>query len=179
MCFPDNFVQIEKYPSYAINKQGQVYSSISNKILKPSYSKENKTNYPSVVLKNSFGSRSEHIHRLLCLTFIPNPENKEQVNHKDGNRSNYNLDNLEWVTRSENSTHSNQVLGNNWHNENSRKRIKGTCLTTGKIIIFESLLEATKNGFIGANAAKCARGERQTHYNHTWEFISAHEDNQV
>lgn len=47
-----------------------------------------------------------HVHRLLALTFIPNPENKEEVNHKDGNKLNNSLDNLEWVTKKENARHA-------------------------------------------------------------------------
>ena len=46
------------------------------------------------------------IHRLLAIHYIPNPENKEQVNHIDGDKLNNSLDNLEWVTRSENTKHA-------------------------------------------------------------------------
>ena len=46
------------------------------------------------------------IHRILAIHYIPNPENKEQVNHIDGDKLNNNLDNLEWVTRSENTKHA-------------------------------------------------------------------------
>jgi hypothetical protein len=50
-------------------------------------------------------------HRKLAELFIPNPNNKSCVNHKDGNRCNNNLDNLEWVTYSENHIHAHRVLG--------------------------------------------------------------------
>ena len=49
---------------------------------------------------------SRRVHRLLALTFLPNPENKPQVNHKDGNRKNNHIDNLEWATQEENMYHA-------------------------------------------------------------------------
>ena len=52
-----------------------------------------------------------YVHRLVAQTFIPNPENKKEVNHKDGNKCNNAATNLEWVTPSENQIHSHQVLG--------------------------------------------------------------------
>jgi hypothetical protein len=59
--------------------------------------------YPAV----GIGPRSAHVllHRILAIAFIPNPENKPEVNHKNRIRSDYSLDNLEWVTTKENQIH--------------------------------------------------------------------------
>lgn len=65
------------------------------------------------------------VHRAVCSAFIPNPENKPQVNHKDGNKFNYRLDNLEWVTRSENQKHRFEVLGHSLKGEkNNLSKLK-------------------------------------------------------
>jgi hypothetical protein len=51
------------------------------------------------------------LHRLVAQCFIPNPQNKPEVNHKDGVKTNNDISNLEWVTRSENERHAIDVLG--------------------------------------------------------------------
>jgi hypothetical protein len=67
--------------------------------------------YPAVTLnKDGIQLRGRLVHRLVALAFIPNPEQKKQVNHKDGNRLNPVASNLEWVTPSENSIHSANIL---------------------------------------------------------------------
>jgi len=67
---------------------------------------KNKWGYPMATLQKDGFARNCSVHRLVAIAFIPNPENKPQVNHKDGDKTNNNKDNLEWATRCENMRHS-------------------------------------------------------------------------
>ena len=67
-------------------------------------------NYKKVSLKINGKFNTKAVHRLVALSFIPNPDNKPQVNHIDGNPSNNLVTNLEWVTNSENQLHAYNTL---------------------------------------------------------------------
>lgn len=62
--------------------------------------------YKRVKLTNKTDGKSTKIHRILCEAFLPNPENKPYINHKDGNKLNNSLENLEWCTPAENIQHA-------------------------------------------------------------------------
>jgi hypothetical protein len=75
---------------------------MSEKIIDP----KTKIGYPSVVLFNGTKKVTRAMHRLIAIQFIPNPQNKKEVNHINKNIFDYSIDNLEWVTRSENMKHA-------------------------------------------------------------------------
>lgn len=80
-------------------------------------------NYPYVVLRID-GERKKHsVHRLVAKAFIPNPDNKETVNHINGDRANNHANNLEWATQSENMIHAyeNNLASNTGNNHKNRK----------------------------------------------------------
>lgn len=83
--------------------------------------------YVKVDLKHNGKLSSMNVHRLVAKAFIPNPGNKSDVNHIDGNKENNRLDNLEWATRSENMYHCKKVLGKNA----GRAPIPVVCVETG------------------------------------------------
>jgi len=63
-------------------------------------------NYHIVCLHKEGSSKTRKVHRLVALSLIPNPDNKPQVNHIDGDKQNNKIENLEWVNNSENQLHA-------------------------------------------------------------------------
>lgn len=90
---------------YRIEANGEVFA-VRGRALKRLKRGVGSHGYPTVVIVVDGKSRSMCIHRLLAMAFIPNPMNKPQVNHRDGDKANFDLSNLEWVTDSENKLHA-------------------------------------------------------------------------
>jgi hypothetical protein len=80
------------------------------------------------------------LHRLIAFTFLENPENKEYVNHIDGNKTNNSLENIEWNTPRENSLHSHKI----GLNKGNKRKIIQFDLELNKIQEFNSIIEASK-----------------------------------
>jgi hypothetical protein len=104
----EDWKDIPGFPGYMVDTLGRVYSQNTERILLPNY---DDAGYLKVTLSKDGLSYTRTIHRLVAEAFIPNPEQKPQVNHKDGRKWNSILSNLEWNTTSENALHRNRVLG--------------------------------------------------------------------
>ena len=106
--YPEVWKAIEIYPitpgKYQISNMGRVYNNTTNRLVPHHFSK---TGYASVTLTTIDGSKKSDylLHRLVALVFIPNPENKEQVNHLGYKWMNQDLF-LEWTTPAENTKHA-------------------------------------------------------------------------
>lgn len=89
---------------YCITPDGKVFSRRSNRFLRGWL---NVGGYLVVAMTSDDGQVTHRpVHRLVAEVYIPNPENKPQVNHIDGDKENSNVTNLEWVTGSENTQHA-------------------------------------------------------------------------
>lgn len=98
-----HFIEIPNHANYLISKDGEVYSCKSKKRLKANLSSS--SGYYTVYVDG----KNRLLHRLLAQTFIPNPYNLRCINHKDGNKLNNDVNNLEWCDYSYNNKHAYKI----------------------------------------------------------------------
>ena len=92
-------MEIEGYPNYLIYEDGKVFSKKRNKFLKP---RINTNGYYCIDLCENGKQKTYKIHRLIAIHYIPNPENKREVDHINRDRSDNKIENLRWVSHLEN-----------------------------------------------------------------------------
>ena len=165
---------------YTIHKNGRVYSEFVGRFLQNRLSNRG---YYHVLLTENGIEKNHLIHRLVATAFIPNPDNKPQVNHKDGNKLNNNLDNLEWCTNRENAKHSyengltkheNLVKASNISAEILSKPVAQYDLDGNIINIFKSFADAgmflgKQSG--GSNIGKMIGSNFKQVYGYKWRLV--------
>lgn len=152
-----NVRSLDRYVNY--KKIGKQY--IKGKNLKPN----NVSGYYQVLLMNNGKKAYKKVHRLVAETFIPNPDNKPQVNHIDGNKLNNNVENLEWNTVSENILHSFYVL------KNHIKKVYRYTKSGEYIDCYPTIKEAGEKLNVRVeDISKCCHHKRKSAGGYMWSF---------
>ena len=173
--------EIDGYPNYMVSNLGNV-KSLERVIMKSNGKRQtiketirkgvkDKDGYLIVTLYDEYHNmKNIKIHRLVAQAFIPNPNNLPEVNHKDEDKTNNNVDNLEFCTTRFNLTYGNRL-------KKVIEKISKKCyqydLNKKLINIFPSTQEASKfTGICQSNITSCCRGEYKTTHGYIFSYQS-------
>lgn len=160
---------LENFSNYNIEPDGTVTNVRFAKQLKPYF--DDTTGYLKLTITSDRKTRHKvYLHRLLALTFIPNPQNLPQVNHKDGDKLNNDLSNLEWVSRQYNVQHGYDLglsakLDKRYNNVNPVESIHSVCSLLAEGIL--NCVEISKITGVSDDSV------REIKYRKQWKDISS------
>lgn len=147
---------------YQVSNLGRVKRE--NKLL---HLNTNTYGYKHITLSKNNVQKTAVIHKLVADAFIENPHSKPQINHKDGNKENNTVANLEWVTQGDNNRHAVKTM---------LRKSKKILLVDGDdntIREFNNRMEI--NDFLGRDVCqdlitRCCNGQRKTAYGYVWRY---------
>ena len=162
------FKDIKGYEGiYQVGTWGNVRQNLRSgkyKMLNPFIKKDKKNGYLYVILVKDGERKNARVHRLVAETFIPNPDNLPQVNHKDEDKTNNIVDNLEWCTSKYNNNYGNR-------NEKISKAVIGTHKENSSVVEFNSITEASKTlGINISSISNCCAGRTKSAGGYIWIY---------
>lgn len=162
------FEPIPSDPNYGVSVDGWVCSFRKGKVLTP---KKNWDGYLRVQLWHRNKCRFVSIHRLVAETYIPNPDNLPFVNHKDGNKGNNRVENLEWCTQRQNIQHAWRTGLSKGHLNRLGKPVRQLTLEGGLVEVFPSQMEVERQlGISHVNVSRACR-DKATAGGYRWEVV--------
>lgn len=154
--------EIFDYPNYYLTTDGQVWSKYSKKFLTQSLHKDG---YLYVSLNKEGIRKTFAVHRLMALTFLPNPNNYIVINHKNENKQDNRIDNLEWCNQIYNINYGTSLIK---RSKSQGKKVR--CIETN--IIYYSIGEASRQtGIDGSLIQRVCSGKRNHTHNLHWEYV--------
>lgn len=158
----EKWLPINDFPKYEVSDKGNVRNAQTGKIL---HHGKNPKGYHIVSLYKNGGQYTKKVHRLVCSAFYGEPGNGFEINHKNGDKSDNSLSNLEWCTGSENIQHA--------YNSGLRKppRMKKVKIVeTGEV--FESMSDCARAiGGTVSGIYDCEAGRQDTHRGYHFEWV--------
>ena len=180
---------------YKVSNLGKIMSLNYNHTGKPDLMtpRKRKDGYFQVRLWKNGEYKTCSLHRLVAQTFLPNPENLPQVNHKDEDKTNnfvfLNEDgsvdkeksNLEWKTPKGNCNHGtrNERMRKALTNGKKSKKVLQFTLDRELIREWPSIMECERNGFDSGAVCKCCNGKQKTHKGFRWMYADDYKENQL
>lgn len=171
--------ELKKVPNlpYSVTKNGKVFSHRKNRFLKPCVGKRGYYAFGTTIDCNH---KSFYVHRLVALAFIPNRNDKLDVNHKNGVKTDNRVENLEWCTRGENTKHSYDFLGREgaWKGKFGKEHHRSVPIyqmdmDNNIIVKWDGIAEASRKlNLNSANIIACCNGRRNKHGNFKWKYAN-------